>query len=203
VHCGPTIEHEKEHERVLHGRPLSDKEHHDDLDHDYDHDAFLGEDQANEFDELTPEESQRRLAVIVDRIDENGDGLVSVEELARWIKFTQTRYTTDDVQRQWASHKVEGKETISWAEYRHNVYGFLDEEGQEQEDGFSYQQMETRDARRWTMADQDHSGELDIQEFSAFLHPEDAEHMRDIVVTETLEDIDKDGDGKVMLHDVF
>ena len=69
------------------------------------------------------------------------------------------------------------------------------------------------------MADLDHSGELDIQvpntslryflpamltkmslqEFAAFLHPEDAEHMRDIVVQETLEDIDKDGDGHVRI----
>ena len=31
------------------------------------HDAFLGEEQAHEFDDLTPEESQRRLGVIVDR----------------------------------------------------------------------------------------------------------------------------------------
>ena len=38
---------------------------------------------------------------------------------------------------------------------------------------------------------------MPFQEFSAFLHPEDAEHMRDIVVQETLEDIDKDGDGHV------
>ena len=28
---------------------------------DYDHDAFLGRDQADEFDELSPEESQERL----------------------------------------------------------------------------------------------------------------------------------------------
>ena len=40
-------------------------------------------------------------------------------------------------------------------------------------------------------------GGMPFQEFSAFLHPEDAEHMRDIVVQETLEDIDKDGDGHV------
>lgn len=66
------------------------QEHHDDYDHDYDHDAFLG-DEAGEFDDLTPEESQRRLAVIVDRIDTDGDGSVTVEELQQWIKYTQTR----------------------------------------------------------------------------------------------------------------
>lgn len=199
---GPTLEHEKDHERQLHGRPLSDKQHHDELDHDYDHEAFLGHDQAAEFDELSPEESQRRLGIIVDRIDTDGDGHVTVDELGKWIKFTQSRYVTDDVERQWASHKPDGKDTISWTEYRSNVYGFLDEEDAEEEvEGFSYKQMETRDARRWGMADLDHSGELSIEEFSAFLHPEDAEHMRDIVVTETLEDIDKDGDGKINMEE--
>ena len=51
---------------------------------------FLG-DEAHEFDDLSPEESQRRLAIIVDKIDEDGDGYVSVEELRSWIKFTQNR----------------------------------------------------------------------------------------------------------------
>ena len=37
-------------------------------DYDYDHEAFLG-DEAEEFDHLTPEESQHRLAAIVDKID--------------------------------------------------------------------------------------------------------------------------------------
>jgi len=199
---GPTLEHEKDHERVLHGKPLSEKEHHDDLDHDYDHEAFLGHDQAAEFDELSPEESQRRLGVIVDRIDTDGDGQVTIEELGKWIKFTQSRYVSEDVERQWTSHKPDGKETISWEEYRNNVYGFLDdEEPQDEVEGFSYKQMETRDQRRWSMADLDQSGELNVEEFKAFLHPEDAEHMRDIVVTETLEDIDKDGDGKINMDE--
>ena len=86
---GASLDHEKDHDRVIHGKPLSDKEH-DDYDHDYDHDAFLG-DEAGEFDDLTPEESQRRLGLIVDKIDSNNDGQVSIEELQKWIKFTQTR----------------------------------------------------------------------------------------------------------------
>ena len=95
-------------------------------------------------------------------------------------------------------HKPDHKETINWGEYRNNVYGFLDEEeGLEEEHGFSYQKMEERDNRRWVLADLDQDGELNREEFKSFLHPEDADHMRDIVVTETLEDIDKDGDGKI------
>lgn len=42
---------------------LSDAKHYDGDEHNsqYDHEAFLGKDEAKTFDQLTPEESQRRL----------------------------------------------------------------------------------------------------------------------------------------------
>lgn len=42
---------------------LSDEEHYlnDEHNPDYDHEAFLGEDEARTFDQLTPEESKERL----------------------------------------------------------------------------------------------------------------------------------------------
>ena len=58
---------------------------------DYDHEAFLGE-EAKTFDDLTPEESKSRLAIIVDKIDKDKNGVVTGEELQEWIKFTQKRY---------------------------------------------------------------------------------------------------------------
>ena len=42
--------------------------------------------------------------------------------------------------------------------------------------------MEERDRRRWDLADEDKDGNLQKTEFANFLHPEDVEHMRDIVV---------------------
>lgn len=43
---------------------LSDAKHDADDEHspDYDHEAFLGKEEAQEFDQLTPEESKSRLA---------------------------------------------------------------------------------------------------------------------------------------------
>lgn len=42
--------------------------------------------------------------------------------------------------------------------------------------------MIQRDERRWKTADKDNDGFLTKEEFADFLHPEEAEHMRDIVV---------------------
>ena len=105
-------------------------------------------DEAREFDQLPPEESRARVGKIVDRIDSNEDGyeklrtymlpiyfkkmseisyninwrlcvrFVSLDEMRDWIRFTQQRYITEDVDRQWTQHNVEQKEAFTWAEYR-------------------------------------------------------------------------------------
>ncbi len=51
--------------------------------------------------------------------------------------------------------------------------------------------MESRDQRRWAVADEDQDSFLTKEEFKHFLHPRESAHMRDIVVQETLEDMDK------------
>lgn len=68
----------------------------------------------------------------------------------------------------------------------------MDPQDLEKDDqGFSYKSMLARDRRRWSVADRDGDDNLTRLEFIEFLHPEESAHMRDIVVAETLEDIDK------------
>lgn len=126
-------------------------------------------------------------------------------ELKNWIQFTQRRYIEDDVERQWKQHNPSGNETIPWEAYRKAVYGFMDDmdprDLDRENEGFSYKAMLTRDRRRWSFADKDGDDHLSRKEFTDFLHPEDSQRMRDVVVTETIEDIDKNGDGKVSVDE--
>ncbi|KAL4707458.1 hypothetical protein ACJJTC_000102 [Scirpophaga incertulas] len=168
---------------------LSDAEHFKNELHNkqFDHDAFLGEDQAKTFDQLSPEESKRRLGIIVDRIDTDKDGYVTLVELKDWIKYTQKRYIDEDVERHWKQHNPNNDDTISWETYRKNVYGFMDEMSQDEiktpnSEGFTYASLLTRDKRRWHYADADHDDALNRTEFAAFLHPEENSSMRHIVV---------------------
>lgn len=173
--------------------------------HQYDHEQFLGEDEAKTFDQLPPEESKRRLGLIVDRIDEDKDGFVTISELKRWIEYTQRRYIDEDVDRQWKQHNPNDNDTITWESYRRDVYGFMDaltqDEKEHEENGISYQSMLNRDRRRWAVADQDLDDALTKEEFTAFLHPVDHPTMRDVVLSETIEDIDKDKDGKISIEE--
>lgn len=190
-------------------KTLSDEQHYngeEEHNSDYDHEAFLGEQEAKTFDQLSPEESQNRLGKIVDKIDKDQDGFVTLDELKDWIKYTQRRYIMEDVERQWSGHNPENKETISWEEYRKTTYGFMDDVDDKdsppsEDEGYSYKDMLRRDERRWKLADTDKDGSLTKEEFADFLHPEDAAHMRDVVIVETMEDIDKDKDGRISLEE--
>ena len=48
-------------------------------------------DEAEEFNNLTPEESKLKLSKIVKKIDVDNDTLIDPEELTIWIKETQKR----------------------------------------------------------------------------------------------------------------
>lgn len=184
-------------ERV-HDLPLSDKEHTLNGEHneDYDHDAFLGKGDADEYDQLSPEESKKRLGKLVDKIDGDGNGFVTEEELIHWIQHVQRKYVTDDTERMWNEHDVDG-DTLTWESYRKRTYGYE----HEPEDDESYKDMIDKDKRKFNAADSDKDGKLSKDEFAAFLHPEEMEHMKDIVVLETIEDIDKDKDGFISLDE--
>ncbi|XP_067132074.1 calumenin-A-like [Centruroides vittatus] len=186
--------------------PLSNEKHYGDNDEHntvYDHEAFLGEDEAKSFDNLSPEESKERLSKIVDQIDKDKDQFVTQKELDEWIQYTQKRYIRNDVERQWKAHNPDDKQMLTWEDYKNITYGNLDEtdDDPQDENAISYKEMIKRDKRRWKLADKNGDEALDKEEFGDFLHPEEAPHMHDVVLTETLEDIDKDKDGKISLEE--
>uniref|UniRef100_A0A0N5C535 Reticulocalbin-3 n=1 Tax=Strongyloides papillosus TaxID=174720 RepID=A0A0N5C535_STREA len=186
-----------------HTDPLSNKDHGHGKEHNkaYDHEAFLGKDTAAEFDELTPEKSKEKLSLLIPKMDSNNDGFVEEDELRNHINFMQQRYVNNDVERTWKNYKADkvadGK--LSWEDYREMVYGHPTGEGQDLSD--EYKKMISRDERRWKVADYDSDNKLDRTEYGCFMHPEDCESMRDVVVTETIEDIDKNKDGFVDLNE--
>ncbi|KAM6408007.1 reticulocalbin-1 [Rhynochetos jubatus] len=166
----------------------------------YDHEAFLGKEEARSFDQLSPEESRERLGKIVDRIDDNKDGYLTTEELKNWIKRVQKRYIYENMAKIWKDYDLNKDDKIAWEEYKQATYGYYlanPEEFQDATDQHSFKKMLPRDERRFKAADLDGDLAATREEFTAFLHPEEFEHMKNIVVLETLEDIDKNEDGFV------
>uniref|UniRef100_A0A2R9ACL8 Reticulocalbin-3 n=1 Tax=Pan paniscus TaxID=9597 RepID=A0A2R9ACL8_PANPA len=149
----------------------------------YRHEAFLGKEDSKTFDQLTPDKSKERLGKIVDRINNDGDGFGTTEELKTWIKRVQKRYIFDDVAKE---------------EYKQATYDLGNPaEFHDSSDHYTFKKMLPRDERRFKAADLDGALTATREEFTAFLRTEEFEHMKEIVVLETLEDNDKNGDGFV------
>ncbi|KYO21960.1 reticulocalbin-1 [Alligator mississippiensis] len=188
-------------DRVVHPEPeLGERPREDNQSFQYDHEAFLGKEEARTFDQLTPEESKEKLGKIVDRIDDDKDGYVTTEELKNWIKRVQKRYIYENVAKVWKDYDLNKDNKISWEEYKQATYGYYlenPEEFQDATDQHNFKKMLPRDERRFRTADLDGDSAATREEFTAFLHPEEFEHMKDIVVLETLQDIDKNEDGFV------
>eukprot|EP00794_Sanderia_malayensis_P018123 gene18123-19933_t len=182
-------------DRTIKDEELSTEEHSKDGEHnkEYDHEAFLGKDEAEKFDDLTPEQSKERLQKLVnEKIDKDGDGFVTEQELKDWIKYAQNKYIYEDAEKQLVNNDMNKDGYVTWEEYKNNTYGFLEDDSGSD---YDYKSMVNRDERRFKKADKDADGKLDKNEFTAFLHPENDEQMKDVVVDETMEDIDKDKDG--------
>ncbi|KAM8927974.1 reticulocalbin-3 isoform 2-T2 [Pelodytes ibericus] len=191
-------------DRVHHSKDLSDHQHNDSKDFQYDHEAFLGKEEAKTFDQLTPEESKERLGRIVDKIDRDNDTFVTASELLAWIKHVHGRWVSEDMDKQVLLFDKSSDGSVSWEEYSKQTYGHLVGEGEEfydVADKETYRKMMKRDERRFKHADKDGDMIATREEFTAFLHPEEFAYMKDIVVTETIEDIDKNGDGVIDVNE--
>ena len=63
--------------------------------------------------------------MLVERIDDDKDGYVTVEEMKKWIKHAQKKWIYDDVDRQWTSHDLDEDGVVSWEEYKKATYGYI------------------------------------------------------------------------------
>ncbi|XP_065511402.1 serine/threonine-protein kinase SBK1-like [Caloenas nicobarica] len=135
----------------------------------------------------------RRLVAL---IDSDGGGAVGRAELRDWLERRLRGARDESVARAWGRHDRDGDGAVTWSEYRGGTFGDPGDFGDTGRPEL-YRRLLARERRRFGAADGDGDGRVTRQEFAAFLHPEDFERMRDIVVTETMEDMDKDGDGFV------
>lgn len=157
--------------------------------------------EAEDFQKKFPEETKRRLGVLVDKFDKDKDGNVTVEELTSWIDLIHKDHIRRDVEREWKIRNPDQVQNLPWPQYKKNVYGVLSVGKTKNMDSQSINEMIKGEQRRWGFADMDKDGALNVVEFQAFLHPESDERMGDVVLMEIIEDMDSDLDGSVNLEE--
>ena len=113
---------------------------------------------------------------IVDRIDNDGDGFVTTEELKTWIKRVQKRYIYDNVAKVWKDYDRDKDDKISWEEYKQATYGYYlgnPAEFNNSSGRHTFKRMLPRDERRFKAADLHGDQTGPGKEFTAFLHLEE------------------------------
>jgi len=91
---------------------------------------------------------------------------------------------------------------ITWDEYdKTTYYALYDDIPDPQKVTEQYLRLQKKDRRRFIKADEDGNGNLNKREFADFIHPEQNLRMKDLVITETIEDIDKNKDGFISLEE--
>ncbi|XP_047192323.1 LOW QUALITY PROTEIN: calumenin-A-like [Scophthalmus maximus] len=140
------------------------------------------------------------MCIIVDNIDSNKDGFITEDELKVMIRDAQKKHTSKQVERQWNDSDVNNDSLIGWYRFKNVTYGsYMDNPQIEAEYNFTH--MMLRDERRFRVADRNRDSSADKLQFTAFLYPESYEHMQDVVVQETIDDINKSGDGFIDLNE--
>ena len=71
-------------------------------------------DEADDFIKKHPEETKKRLGGIVEKMDKDRDGLVTVEELTTWIDFIHKDHIRRDVEREWRIRNPDQVSPLPW-----------------------------------------------------------------------------------------
>lgn len=124
-------------------------------------------------------------------MDLDKDGYISEEELRRWLKHVASRYVEQDVKRTYDEY-IREFDSITFENHKkkltydfdeddsNGIFLFCDSSPVNLDDELKV--AIARDEKRFTKADKDGDGKLTKEEFAAFLHPEEFEEMRDIVI---------------------
>lgn len=206
-----------EKETIEHGaghKPPSHMHHDHDKDgthnEHYDHEAILGSKHLEqEFDELSPEESKKRLSLLVKKMDKDNDGSVSEQELVEWILSSFQKLDEEDSSEQHKEHDSDKDGKVSWKEYISKQYGYNPEDladfkqrtDEDLEDFNKVKEMIEDDHLKFKTADEDKDEALNLKEYVAFEFPYNFERMHELEMNRAMKDFDKNGDGVVSLEE--
>ncbi|XP_042329932.1 reticulocalbin-2 [Sceloporus undulatus] len=130
---------------------------------------------------------------------------ISTAELSSWIQQSFRHYVVEDSKQQFGEYDKNDDGYVSWEEYNIQMYDrvldFDEDTTLEDAEEESFRQLHLKDKKRFEKANRDGIDGLNLDEFIAFEHPEEAEYMKDFVIQEALEEHDKNGDEFVSLEE--
>lgn len=173
----------------------------------FDQQVILGSRELRkEFEKLEPTEAKMRLDLMVKKMDSNGDKYVDKDELAQWVKKSFTKLDEEDAMDKFKEQDANEDGKVSWDEYLQAVYNFKKEELVDMDKDKNpqmqqYADMVKDDLLRFNMADENKDGDLQTDEYYAFAHPWNYNHMHILEIRNAYKDHDKNKDGFIDLKE--
>lgn len=82
--------------------------------------------EAEEFDQLPPEEAKKRLRILLKHMDLNGDEKISRQELKAWIHRSFRMLSEEEAAERLEDVDTDNDGMVSWEEYYADTYGMED-----------------------------------------------------------------------------
>ena len=158
---------------------------------------------AEEYDQLPPEEAKKRLRILVDKMDSDSDGFVDKSEMNAWILKSFASLSKEESEERFEDTDEDGDSIISWDEYKRAEFDLDDDEDFDiknvagDPDKAEELSMMEEDHILFQAADKDSDGKLTKSEFLSFTHPEEDAEMIRPVLSLTLKHKDSNQDGKI------
>ncbi|CAB3408582.1 unnamed protein product [Caenorhabditis bovis] len=128
------------------------------------------------------------------KLDTNSDGFVDYDELFNWINRSFVSADIREAQDRMHEYDVNGDGFVTWEEY---VLDAFQPNFKNEGDDI----LQEQDRLYFEQADLDKDGKLNLKELTAFLSPENNEHMHDVIVKVTLMEKDENHDNAISLSE--
>ncbi|XP_045761406.1 reticulocalbin-2 isoform X1 [Maniola jurtina] len=181
-----------------------DYEHYNDAGHnvEFDHEAILGSvKEAEEYDRLSPEESRRRLGLLLPKMDLNGDKVIDRVELKKWILNSFINLSKEEAEERMSEADDNRDGIVTWPEYLRDTFGVDAESEIGPEDTGDTGMIMREEKAMWQAADKNEDGDLNFEEFSVFTNPEEHPVMHPFLVNQTMREKDTNNDGVLDFHE--
>ncbi|GIY49305.1 calumenin [Caerostris darwini] len=149
---------------------------------------------AEEYEHLPPEEAKKRLFSLALKMDANGDKYVDKKELIDWVLKSFKSLTEEEAMDEMEDEDENDDGKVTWEEHVSETYGMYGDDlvvNQTPED----MEMLENDRELFKAADVNGNGVLEKSEYSGFSHPEELEHMHQVVYEQAMRKRDKNKDG--------
>ncbi|CAH0381721.1 unnamed protein product [Bemisia tabaci] len=164
---------------------------------EFDHEAILGSTkEAEEFDQLPPEEAKRRLQILLTKMDLNNDKVIERNELLAWILRSFKMLAEEEANTRFEEGDENADGFLTWEEHLIDTYGSADADEKAMLDLYDDMMMKN-DKAMFKAADKNHDDKLSKEEHLHFNQPEDYPEMFPLILQNTLDEKDMNKDGAI------